>query len=155
MFSLVTVNGRYSSLWYLGFSVWGLLLSRSTGSAVAVHRLSCSKACEIFLDQGSDPCICTGRWIPIHYTTREVLNSHSILLCLKDVQSISTYTHISFLNPVFKVGRMYINTLICLEHLAGKHSIFCVIDQKDGLDRVSSYWEGHWLTLKGCGGQGE
>ena len=97
---------------------------------------------------------CTGRWIPIHYTTREVLNSHFLLLCLKDVQSISTYNHISFLNPVFKVGRMWINTIICLEHLAGKHSIFCIIDQKDGLDRVSSYWEGHWLTLKGCGGAG-
>lgn len=40
-----------------------------------------------------------------------------------------------------------------MEHLAGKHSIFGITDQKDGLDRVSSYWDGHWLTLKGCGGR--
>ena len=46
----------------------------STASVVVVHRLSCSKACGIFLDQGSNPC-------PLHWqedfectvTTREVL----------------------------------------------------------------------------------
>ena len=134
--------------------MWWLLLSGSTGSAVVACRLSCSKACGIFLDQGSDPCTLHGRWIPIHYTTREVLNAHSILLWLNDVQSISTYSHISFLNPVFNVRRMCIKTLICVEHLAGKHSISGITEQTDGLDRVSSYWDGHWLTLKGCGGRG-
>ena len=29
----------------------------STGSVVVVHRLSCSTACGIFLDQGSNPCL--------------------------------------------------------------------------------------------------
>ena len=29
----------------------------STGSVVAEHRLSCSVACGIFLDQGSNPCL--------------------------------------------------------------------------------------------------
>ena len=28
----------------------------STGSVAVVHRLSCSEACGIFLDQGSNPC---------------------------------------------------------------------------------------------------
>ena len=28
-----------------------------TGSVVVVHGLSCSLACEIFLDQGSNPCV--------------------------------------------------------------------------------------------------
>ena len=30
---------------------------QSTGSAVVVHRLNCSQACGIFLDQGSNPCL--------------------------------------------------------------------------------------------------
>ena len=27
------------------------------------HGLSCSEACGIFLEQGSNPCPCIGRWI--------------------------------------------------------------------------------------------
>ena len=33
---------------------------QSTGSVVVAHRLSCSTACGIFLDQGSNPC-------PLHW----------------------------------------------------------------------------------------
>ena len=48
-----------------GFSLqWLLLLqsmgSRHAGSVVVVHGLSCSAACGIFLDQGSNPC-------PLHW----------------------------------------------------------------------------------------
>ena len=55
----------YSLLWCAGFSLrWLLLLrsmgSRCTGSVVVVHGLSCSVACGIFLDQGSNPC-------PLHW----------------------------------------------------------------------------------------
>ena len=64
-----------------GFSLQWLLLLQSLGSAVVAPRrshtgqylalrLSCSVACGIFLDQGSNvPCI--GRWILSHWTTRE------------------------------------------------------------------------------------
>ena len=56
---------------YFSFSSWWLLLLQSTGSrhvgsavsalkskgsVVVAHRLNCSTACGIFLDQGSDPC---------------------------------------------------------------------------------------------------
>ena len=34
----------------------------STGSVVVAHGLSRSTACEIFPDQGSNPCLCLGRW---------------------------------------------------------------------------------------------
>ena len=71
--SLVVVSGGYSSLRCAGFSLqWLLLLQsteswctgsvvvahrlQSTGSVVVVHRLSCSAACGIFPDQGSNPC---------------------------------------------------------------------------------------------------
>ena len=66
--SLVAVSRGYSSLWSEDFSLWWLLLLRSTGSrctgfsvwhtgsVVVAHRLSCSAACGIFSDQGWNPC---------------------------------------------------------------------------------------------------
>ena len=46
----------YSSLWRTGFLLWRLLLLRSTGPVAVAHRLSCSMACRIFPDQGSNSC---------------------------------------------------------------------------------------------------
>ena len=40
----------------VGFSLWWLLLSWSAGSEVVAHRLSCSVAGGIFLDQRLNPC---------------------------------------------------------------------------------------------------
>ena len=64
-FSLVAASADYSSSRCTGFSLrWPLLLrstgSRRTGSVVVAHRLSCSVACGIFLDQGLNPC-------PLHW----------------------------------------------------------------------------------------
>ena len=61
-FSLVAVSGGCSSLWCAGFSLRCLLLlgPRALGawaSVVVAHRLSCSTACGIFPDQGSNPCL--------------------------------------------------------------------------------------------------
>ena len=74
--SLVAASGGYSSLWCAGLLRWLLLLlstgsrcmgfsscgSRALeqGSVVVAHGLSCSAACGIFLDQGSNPC-------PLHW----------------------------------------------------------------------------------------
>ena len=83
--SLVVVSGGYSSLRCMAFSLpWLLLLQstgsrahglqqlqhmgsvvvarrlQSTGSVVVAHELSCSVACGIFRDQGSNPC-------PLHW----------------------------------------------------------------------------------------
>ena len=59
--SLVATSGGYSSLRCSGFSLRWLLLLRSTGSrrvgsVVVARGLSCSVACGIFLDQGSNLC---------------------------------------------------------------------------------------------------
>ena len=67
--SLVAERGGHSSSRCEGFSLWGLLLFQSTGSrehrlqqlrhlgsVVVTAGLSCSEACGIFLDQGSNPC---------------------------------------------------------------------------------------------------
>ena len=63
--SLVAVSGGHSSSRCAGLSLsWPLLLrstgSRRTGSVVVAHGPSCSAACGIFPDQGSNPC-------PLHW----------------------------------------------------------------------------------------
>ena len=59
--SLVVASGGHSSSRCAGLSLSRPLLLRSTGSrragsVVVGHRLNCSAACEIFPDQGSNPC---------------------------------------------------------------------------------------------------
>ena len=59
--SLVAASGGHSSWRCAGLSLSRPLLLRSTrsrraGSAVVAHGPSCSAACGIFPDQGSNPC---------------------------------------------------------------------------------------------------
>ena len=59
--SLVAARGGHSSLWCAGLSLSRSLLLQSTGSrragsVVVAHGPSCSAACGIFPDQGSNPC---------------------------------------------------------------------------------------------------
>ena len=63
--SLVVASGGNSSSWCTGLSLSRPLLlwsmgSRRTGSVVVAHGPSCSAACGIFPDQGSNPC-------PLHW----------------------------------------------------------------------------------------
>ena len=63
--SLVVASGGHFSSWCAGLSLSRPLLLRSTGSrragsVVVAHRPSCSAACGIFPDQGSNPC-------PLHW----------------------------------------------------------------------------------------
>ena len=63
--SLVAVSGGHSSSRCAGLSLSRPLLLRSTdsrhaGSVIVAHRPSCSTACGIFPDQGSNPC-------PLHW----------------------------------------------------------------------------------------
>ena len=59
--SLVVASGGHSSSRCTGLSLSRPLLLRSTGSrragsVIVAHRPSCSAACGIFPDQGSNPC---------------------------------------------------------------------------------------------------
>ena len=59
--SPVAASGGHSSSWCAGLSPSRSLLFRSTGSrragsAIVAHGPSCSVACRIFPDQGSNPC---------------------------------------------------------------------------------------------------
>ena len=63
--SLVAASGGHSSSWCAGLSLSRPLLLQSTGSiragsVVVAHGPSCSVACGIFPDQGSNPC-------PLHW----------------------------------------------------------------------------------------
>ena len=63
--SLVAASGGHSSSRCAGLSLSRPLLlqgtgSRRAGSVVVAHGLSCSAACGIFPDQGSNPC-------PLHW----------------------------------------------------------------------------------------
>ena len=63
--SLVVASGGHSSSQHAGLSLSRPLLLRSTGSrcagsVIVVHGPSCSAACGIFPDQGSNPC-------PLHW----------------------------------------------------------------------------------------
>ena len=63
--SLVVASRGHSSSWCAGLSLSRPLPLRSTGSrragsVVVAHGLSCSAACGIFPDQGSNPC-------PLHW----------------------------------------------------------------------------------------
>ena len=54
--SLVAASGGHSSSRCVGLSLSQPLLLQSTGSVVVAHGPSCSAACGIFPDQGSNPC---------------------------------------------------------------------------------------------------
>ena len=74
--SLVVASGRHSSSQCVGLSLSRPLLLRSTGSrragsVVVAHGPSCSAACGILPDQGSNPCPWFGRQILNHCATRE------------------------------------------------------------------------------------
>ena len=63
--SLIVASGGHSSSRCVGLSLsWPLLLrstgSRRAGSVIVAHGPSCSAACGIFPDQGSNPC-------PLHW----------------------------------------------------------------------------------------
>ena len=60
--TLAVASGGHSSSRCAGLSLSRPLLLRSTGSrragsVIVAHGLSCSAACEIFPDQGSNPCL--------------------------------------------------------------------------------------------------
>ena len=105
--SLVTASGSNWLLWCMDVSLQGLFLLLSTGSrceasiimhpgsvaaahglwrlssVVAMHGLSCSTACGVFPDQGSNPHPPISRGIPIHCVTSIVLSLFLIVIKIK------------------------------------------------------------------------
>ena len=85
--SLVVASGDHSSSRCAGLSLLRPLLlwstgSRRAGSVVVAHGPSCSAACGIFPDQGSNPCPLHGRQILNHCATREAPKACALLTFL-------------------------------------------------------------------------
>ena len=91
--SLVVASGGHSLLRCVGLSLsWPLLLqstgSRRAGSVIVAHGPSCSAACGIFRDQGSNPC-------PLHWQadSQPLCHQGSPAWCFQS-SSISQYVSI-------------------------------------------------------------
>ena len=105
-------------LWCTGFLLWWLLswssgsthtafsscglksLGGLVGSVVVVHGLSCSAACRVFLDQGSNPCFLHGQAdsYPLHHQGSPMLGLNWItqnlsLQCRQGLLSCGTRAH--------------------------------------------------------------
>ena len=111
-FSLVVASGGHSSSCCAGLSLSRPLLLQSTGSrragsVIVAHGPSCSAACGIFTDQGSNPC-------PMHWQADSqplchqgspvgrflITISISLLLISLFIFSISSW---------FSLGRLYLS----------------------------------------------
>ena len=78
--SVVAASGDHSSSWCAGLLISRPLLlwstgSRHAGSVVVAHGPSCSAACGIFPDQGSNPC-------PLHWQAHSQPLRHEGSPCL-------------------------------------------------------------------------
>ena len=94
--SLFAASRGHSSSWCAGLSLsWALLLrstgSRRAGSVVVAHGPSCSAACGIFPDQGSNPC-------PLHWQadSQPLRHQGSPFICILTI-FISSFKCLNFL----------------------------------------------------------
>ena len=94
--SPVVASGGHSSLWCVGLSPSRPLLFQSTGSrragsAVVAHGPSCSAACGILPDQGSNPC--PPHWQadsqPLHHQGSPKREVHSNKIPPRETRKIS------------------------------------------------------------------
>ena len=100
--SLVVASGGHSSTRCTGLSLSRPVLLRSTGSrrsgsVVVAHGPSCSAACGIFPDQGSNPC-------PLHWQAdSQPLRHHGspVLVMFLKLVSKSNNVHFIILYPLY------------------------------------------------------
>ena len=120
--SLVAASGGHSSSQCVGLSLsWPLLLqstgSRLAGSVVVAHGPSCSVACGIFPDQGSNPC-------PLHW------QADSQPLCHQGSPSFFSYI-LLFSSPylfcslfLFKIFIDVISVILLYQHLVSLYNSY-------------------------------
>ena len=117
--SLVVASGDHSSSWCAGLSLSRPLLLQSTGSrcagsVVVAHGPSCSAACGIFPEQGSNPC--PRHWQadsqPLRHQGSPVSLYLKVKLFWRNVVWFCSLIHSDKLFPLIEV----FNTLIHLLH---------------------------------------
>ena len=91
--SLVVLSRGYSYSWCAAFTVLQSPGSRHVAAAVVAHGLSFPRAGRTFLDQGLNLRPLCGRWIPNHWTTREVLSLTVHGFQSQDDEKVSPYMY--------------------------------------------------------------
>ena len=99
--SLVAASGGHSSSRCAGLPLSRPLLlwstsSRRAGSVVVAHRPSCSVACGIFPDQGSNPC-------PLHWQADSQPLRHQgnpVLTCIKSMILFMLFSYLDTLHII-------------------------------------------------------
>ena len=102
--SPVVASGGHSSSRCAGLSLSRPLLLRSTGSrcagsVIVAHGPSCSAACGILPDQGSNPC-------PLHWQAdSQPLRHQGSPKCIFDLRHFQLMMGLSGCNPIISRGR--------------------------------------------------
>ena len=91
--SLVVLGRGYSYSWCAAFTLLQSPGSRHVAAAVVAHGLSFPRARRTFLDQGLNLRPLCGRWIPNHWTAREVLNLTVHGFQSQDDEKVSPYMY--------------------------------------------------------------
>ena len=100
----------------LGLCCWAWALC---ASIVEAHGLSCCTACGIFLTRDWSHVSCSGRWIPIHCTTREVLWLSFLSSPFLPVFSSVQFSH-SVVSDSLRSHGLYPARLLCPWNSLGK-----------------------------------
>ena len=146
--SLVAASGGHSSSRCAGLSLSRPLLLRGAGSVVVAHGLSCSAACGIFPDQGSNPC-------PLHWQAdsqplRHQGSPRTIEFLQLEETSEVIHPHIAAKAGIAPMvsqagGHLCLSTLKARKHTAPK-AAQPALGQPELLERSSF----HCLMLSAC-----
>ena len=125
--SPVAASGGHSSSRYAGLSLSRPLLLRSTGSrragsVIVAHGLSCSTACGILPDQGSNPC-------PLHWQadSRPLRHQGSPSLVFQEAAGSSCMFSAPDLESVFSLKNLgsFWWEIVFRDHILGPGGTHC------------------------------
>ena len=148
--SPVAASGDHSSSRCAGLSLsWPLPLwstgSRRAGSVVVAHGLSCSAACGILPDQGSNPC-------PLHWQTdsqplrHQGSPSNYLFICL---YTICLYYDLKIFQALSPLGsiRSPLLKLLCPDSLIFLFHSCCSLDLQQSCHPRASLYFFPWLGV--------
>ena len=123
--SPVAASGGHSSSWCAGLSLlWPLLFwstgFRCAGSVIVAHGPSCSAACGIFPDQGSNPCL-------LHWQadSQPLRHQGSPQICI--LQLFLSYSVVCFFSVFQRIDIFNFDEVILKSYLSLSSFMVCVL----------------------------